>query len=81
VEQNPQKPTFEVRILPSWLEAAPIIEAAALLEAILAWCVDPSPRRKNIPGDLGRLFPHLFARESDVQFWKQKYLAAAATAA
>ena len=38
------KHTFEVRILPVYLEARPAIEAAALFEAILDWCVRPGLR-------------------------------------
>lgn len=35
---HPAKHTFEVRVLPAYLEAAPIVEAAALFEALLLWC-------------------------------------------
>lgn len=33
------KSTFEARIFPVWLEAQPIVEAAALIEAILRYCI------------------------------------------
>lgn len=43
------KHTVEVRVLPSGLEAAPMMEAAALFEGVLGWCRDreacePPPR-------------------------------------
>lgn len=34
------KNTFEVRVLPTHLNAAPILEAAALFQALLRWCCD-----------------------------------------
>lgn len=80
VEQNPQKLTFEVRILPSSLDAGPILQAAALFEAILRWCVEPTEKRRSTPSDLPRLFSQLFAAD-DAKFWKQKYLAAQPSAA
>ncbi|MBX3431285.1 MAG: amidoligase family protein [Hyphomonadaceae bacterium] len=39
------KHTFEVRILPTHLTAAPIIEAAALFEALLGACAGPQARQ------------------------------------
>jgi len=41
---SPSKHTFEVRILPVYLEARPAIAAALLFEAILEWCVRPGLR-------------------------------------
>lgn len=41
---NTSKHTFEVRILPVYVEARPAIEAAMLFEAILRWCAAPGLR-------------------------------------
>ena len=49
---NSGKHTFEVRILPATLEAAPLIDAAELFAALLAWCCQaPLP----LPADLHAL--------------------------
>ena len=46
------KNTFEVRILPVWLDAAKIIDAAALFEAILRWASEETGKLKPVPADL-----------------------------
>jgi len=46
---NAAKHTFELRILPSSLDPAPILEAAALFEAILRFACDPPP---TVPASL-----------------------------
>ncbi|MFO0994865.1 MAG: amidoligase family protein [Hyphomicrobiales bacterium] len=49
IGENPRKQTFEVRILPSTLSAASIIQAAMLFEAILEWCVSVPARTTRLP--------------------------------
>ena len=41
VHDVPEKPTFEVRILPGSMDMAQIVDQAMLFEAILKWCVAP----------------------------------------
>jgi hypothetical protein len=38
-----EKHTVEVRVLPAFLEVAPLMEAAALFEGVLGWCRDRAP--------------------------------------
>jgi hypothetical protein len=78
VEQNPQKPTFEVRILPSTLDAGPIIEAAALFQAILCWCVGATSGQKQIPTSLLRLIPQIFQTPDDIARWTHRILTSGA---
>jgi len=54
---TPGKHTFEVRVLPTWLEAGPILEAAALFEAILRWCCDDA--HTQTPAALSELLQNL----------------------
>jgi hypothetical protein len=35
----PEKHTFEARIFPAWIDSQPIIEAAALMEAVLNYAI------------------------------------------
>ncbi len=49
VRSIPGKDTFEVRILPVWLDAAPIVEAAVFFAAILRWARESDGRLKPIP--------------------------------
>ncbi len=49
VRDNPSKPTFEVRVLPSVLWPRPILEAAALFEALLRECRDADPAAETPP--------------------------------
>jgi len=59
VGENPAKQTFEVRILPAYLEAEPILKAAELFQAILVWCADPPLGAGEIPHTLAELFAEL----------------------
>jgi hypothetical protein len=45
------KHTFEVRILPSSLDARPIIAAASLFAALLHWCAEPAAGTRHISDD------------------------------
>jgi Putative amidoligase enzyme len=49
VHPTPIKPTFEVRIFPVWLHGQSVIEAAALIEAILRHVVSCAERKVEIP--------------------------------
>lgn len=51
VHQTPDKHTFEVRILPVWLEGRRIVEAAALFAAILHWAREGTGRANAIPAN------------------------------
>lgn len=65
VQENTAKHTFEVRILPVWLEVEPILEAANLFEALLGWCVDSggtdAERIEILPQLLEILAPRIVA--------------------
>ena len=53
------KYTFEVRILPSSLDARPIIAAASLFAALLHWCIEPAGSVRQVPDDLRALIAAL----------------------
>ena len=61
IYSTPGKNTFEVRILPVWLHGQPIVEAAALFEAILHWAMDFNPNTplKNLPPNMQALLKEL----------------------
>ncbi len=50
----PGKHTFEVRILPVWLDPRKIVEAAALFAGILRWAGKDGGKLKPIPDNLDR---------------------------
>lgn len=58
---HPEKHTFEVRIFPVWLEAAAIMNAAALFVAILNWALDSGAAQgiKPVPADMHSLLQAL----------------------
>jgi len=65
---SPGKHTFEVRVLPAQLDAAPILEAAALFEGLLRWCVRAkAPRRP--PPSLAALIEALPLRRETARRW------------
>lgn len=68
----PDKQTFEVRILPVWLETQTIIEAAALFEAILNWSVNAGNELKPVPADLGALLDELPMQTTIKQRWQNR---------
>ena len=49
IGENPKKQTFEVRILPSTLDAARIIRTGQVFEAILEWCASMPARSTRMP--------------------------------
>jgi hypothetical protein len=49
IGENPKKQTFEVRILPASLEAARIIQAGQVFEAILEWCASVPALTTRLP--------------------------------
>jgi len=51
---NAQKHTFEVRILPVSLTAAPLLEQTAILEAMLRWCLEDTPGLPALPALIER---------------------------
>lgn len=66
--ENRAKHTFEVRILPSHLHAAPILAAAALFESVLRWCGAP----RQTPASLGELIAALPLAGEDARLWGAK---------
>ena len=69
---NASKHTFEVRVLPAGLDAAPILEAAALFEAMLRWCVTSAPAPSPAPGSLLDLFEALPLGKSARLAWQAR---------
>jgi hypothetical protein len=74
IHPTPAKHTFEVRIFPVWLHGQPIIEAAALFEAILRWAMDFKENTpiKNIPPDIKTLLHDLPLSQELRQIWQKK---------
>lgn len=54
VNQDRQKHTFEVRILPTSLDAQPLVTAAAFFVALLEWCAE-GVRPRRVPANLAAL--------------------------
>jgi hypothetical protein len=52
VTGDPRKHTFEVRILPVWLDGQKIIEAASIFAAILHWARNGKGQLNPVPADL-----------------------------
>jgi len=69
------KHTFEVRVLPSTLDASEILDAAALFEALIGWCADPKSAPDNMPSDLGMLFDLTEMTQSEKSSWQSKIAA------
>jgi hypothetical protein len=68
---TPGKHTFEVRVLPTGLDAAPMLEAAALFEGLLRWCATAkAPRRP--PRDLAALIGALPLRREASRSWRPR---------
>ncbi len=56
VYEPPGKHTFEVRILPMWIESGPIIDAADYFSQILGWARDNGGQLRKVPRDLAGVF-------------------------
>jgi hypothetical protein len=52
IHEVPGKHTFEVRILPVWMDGRKILDAAALFAAIIHWARDGKKRLKPVPSNL-----------------------------
>jgi hypothetical protein len=55
IHLDPDKHTFEVRILPVWMEAEKIVVAAILYASILRWAVAGGGELKPIPDDFVKI--------------------------
>jgi hypothetical protein len=75
VDDNPSKPTFEVRILPGSTSPIQIARQAVLFEAILNWCVAHpvglTAGDKKIP-DFGKFLSLLDMDEKTKNHWLAK---------
>lgn len=69
IEEKVGKQTFEVRILPVWLEAKTIVEAAALFEAMLNWAIECGPVRAEIPAQLSGMLAKLPMDAVQRDYW------------
>ena len=72
VAANPEKHTFEVRVLPSFLDAGPILEAAALFEALLDWCCQPAARRTPLAANLPKMIGSLPMDKRLRALWQER---------
>ncbi len=59
VSDNRRKHTFELRVLPTTMEAGPILMATALFEGVLRWCCAPGRMDEAAPGSLSGLIASL----------------------
>jgi len=70
VHARPDKHTFEVRILPVNMEVEPIMQAAALFEAMLNYAVDqPQMKSEELPESLSGLIDNLPLDNAVKQYW------------
>ncbi|MCK5871454.1 MAG: amidoligase family protein [Methylococcales bacterium] len=65
------KQTFEVRILPVWLEGQRIIEAAGLFEGILNWAIN-TPRNAVLPLNMNALLNELPISRELGDIWQKR---------
>jgi hypothetical protein len=70
--ENTSKYTFEVRVLPAHLDPAPILEAAALFEALLRWCGDTAASKAPPPRALARLIDLLPMPKAAARAWRAR---------
>jgi hypothetical protein len=68
--EMPGKHTFEVRILPVWLEAEPLLDAAALFEALLRRCCDGAVT--PLPNTVAELIDCLPLAPDVAQRWRAR---------
>lgn len=69
---NDLKHTFEVRILPSMMDSTKIVEAAALFEGLLDWCIDPTTSPARIPNSLSLLLDSAPVTRTMKKHWQRK---------
>jgi hypothetical protein len=73
--ENTRKHTFEVRILPVYLDPSPILEAASLFESLLRWCCDPKRRSCDVPDSLAALLEALDQSDSRLSLARPRIVA------
>ena len=66
------KPTFEVRILPVWLETRTIIAAAGLFEAILRWVIEAGDDLRPVPSNIILLLQELPLENALRHYWQSR---------
>jgi len=72
VNEDPDKHTFEVRILPAHLTPEPIVEATVLFEAMLRWCSEPQVVARAAPATIEALIQALPMGPADVGLWRAR---------
>ncbi len=68
-----EKPTIEFRTLPTHLDARPIVEAAALIEALLRWCLDPSRSAPGPDAQADAFFAALPMDRAAARIWAARF--------
>lgn len=73
--ENKQKHTFEVRVLPSTLDATQILQATSLFEALLAWCCSTASQSQLLPDTLTMLINQAPCSKSTSNHWQRQIAA------
>jgi len=71
IQASADKQTFELRILPVWMETTTILEAAKLFEGILEWAIH-ADKGQQPPSTLHGLIDELRLSSSVAERWKQR---------
>jgi hypothetical protein len=72
VHRTPGKETFEVRVLPGGIEPGPILEAAALFEALLLWCRRSAAVLSEPPRDFDLFLAALPMAQQLGSLWRRR---------
>ncbi|AMO72088.1 amidoligase family protein [Sphingorhabdus sp. M41] len=73
--ENKLKHTFEVRVLPSTLDATQILQATSLFEALLAWCCVTASQSESLPDTLAMLINQAPGSKSTSSHWQRQIAA------
>lgn len=71
---NRQKYTVEIRVLPTWMEAAPLLRAAALFEGVLRWAIGPGVADAPVAGTLSGVIASLDLSADMEAYWLNRAL-------
>ena len=73
--ENRLKHTFEVRVLPSTLDANHILRATGLFETILTWCCSSASQTATLPETLSMLIDQAPCSPSTANHWQRQIAA------
>jgi len=72
VHSTPNKHTFEVRILPVYLELQPLLYAIALFESLLHWALAEANTLRPLPTDTDELLQSLPLADEAYDYWQRR---------